>query len=143
MVKFTFFGGGEVGFGAGHPEDVAVENHFFVGDGLSVVVHESFEGEGEEAVYAGIYKLVGGSCFLVEEVGKRSVAADVFAPDYGVAEQGDLVGLEAFDLALIEAVVFGEEVGDAVVGGGVEGFNFFPNCWNKKNKGGYDQSGYE
>ena len=65
MIERFFFGGAQVGFGTGHPKEVALEDHLLVAKRTTVVGDQSFFREREQAIKPAIDEAVGDPRFLV------------------------------------------------------------------------------
>ena len=81
VIEDLFFFIAEVGLGAAHPEDVAVENDLAVMQRGGVMLDQPLQREGEEAVHGVVDEAIGPSRFSAQEMRERAVARHVLAPD--------------------------------------------------------------
>ena len=130
MVELLFLFGAQVGLGAGHPEHVAVHDHFLVAQRLAVVVDQALPcASGNRPLTPAVDEAVGRARpRWFRKCDKRAVRQRRIRPrppnrPARAPSSGSATWLQP---PLVEPVVFAELVGNAVVGPGVEPLDPLP-----------------
>src|SRR6476660_8476651 len=105
MVELLLFLNPQVGFGAAHPENVALKKDFPVTQRAPVVIDQALERERKKAIHAAVDEFVGLASFLTKKVRECAVWQNVFAPDYRIAQENDARGIgDVTQTSLIEPI---------------------------------------
>ena len=144
MVELLFLGRAQVRLGTGHPQNVALHDHFPVARRFGVVVQQPILCEREQAVDAAVDKPVWDSRFVIQVMRERAVWQNVFTPDHRIAEDDDFAGCSRLaQPPAIEPIVFAELVGNSVVGSGIHPFDVLPEPWCQQHDQADNNNGRE
>src|SRR4051812_28201080 len=143
MVKTLLFVRVQVGLGAAHPKQIAMQNDFAVTKRFAVITNEPFKSEWEQSVYSPIHKPVCIARLRIQKMRQSSGWLNVLSPHHRIPEHHDVRYRQLLKSTLIQPIVFTQGIWNPVIWPDFKPFQILPYKRRRHDRTNQQDKDYE